>query len=323
MSAPKNSIPPNKGHKLLIIKLGYSETLTSEQSRTCSLGDVFRTTVILHLFKDCHVTWLTDSSAQPLLKNNPFINRILIFDPISILQLESEEFDIVINLEKIPGICALVGRISAWNHFGFRFDKATGTAKAYEKAYQALEIATREDLKKMNNKSWAEVLFNMLGHEYKNENYILGYKPQSTLKHNIGLNSEVGSKFPVKAWNPKNWAALERLLENKYSSSRQKHLNDLEGYINWINECSILVTNDSLGIYLALAMNKKVIALFGPTPSSEQPKNKNLIIITPPFKKDCMPCCKNTCAYNDPCIDYITPEMVFNTINSISAGGLN
>lgn len=307
-----------KKHKLLIIKLGYSETLTSEQSRTCSLGDVFRTTVILPLFKECSITWLTDQKAAPLLKDNPFIDRILIFDLVTILQLESEEFDIVINLEKIPGICALVTRISAWNHFGFRFDKVTGTAKAYEKAYEALEIATQEDIKKMNNKSCPEILFSMLGYEYNNENYILGYKPKSKSTHKIGLNSEVGSKFPVKAWSQTNWMDLEkRLVSSNITCARQKHLNNLEGYMDWINECDILVTNDSLGIYLALAMNKHVIALFGPTPAFEQPANPKLHILTPNLLRDCMPCCKNTCALNDPCIDYITPDMVFTKIKNI------
>jgi hypothetical protein len=52
--------------KVLIIKLGYSETLDSALSLTTSLGDVLRTTVILHFFKDWHITWLVDEKALPL-----------------------------------------------------------------------------------------------------------------------------------------------------------------------------------------------------------------------------------------------------------------
>ncbi|MDP2946470.1 MAG: glycosyltransferase family 9 protein, partial [bacterium] len=90
--------------KILIIKLGYSETLDAEISRKSSLGDVLRTTVLLHAFKDDNVTWIVDERAFPLLEENPYIKQILIFDLISVLQLMSEEFDMIINFEKVPGI---------------------------------------------------------------------------------------------------------------------------------------------------------------------------------------------------------------------------
>lgn len=64
--------------KVLIIKLGYSETLDKEIGITTSLGDVLRSTVILNYLKGDDVTWLVDEKAYPLLKNNPWIKRILI-----------------------------------------------------------------------------------------------------------------------------------------------------------------------------------------------------------------------------------------------------
>jgi|TARA_B100000959_G_scaffold109373_1_gene115368 heptosyltransferase-2 len=90
--------------KILIVKLGYSKTLDPEISRTSSLGDVLRTTVLLHKFKDDHVSWLVDEHASPLLEENPLIQRILIYDLNSVLQLHHKRFDTVINLEKVPGI---------------------------------------------------------------------------------------------------------------------------------------------------------------------------------------------------------------------------
>ena len=66
--------------KVLIIKLGYSETLDKEISTTCSLGDVLRTTVILHFLKKDNITWLVDERALPLLRDNRYIDRILVFN---------------------------------------------------------------------------------------------------------------------------------------------------------------------------------------------------------------------------------------------------
>ena len=108
--------------KVLIIKLGYSETLDPEIGTVPSLGDIVRTTPMLHCFKDCNVTWLTDESAYPLLKDIPNIDRILLFNIVTVLQLQAEQFDIVINLEKVPGICALCDTIKAWSKLGFRLD---------------------------------------------------------------------------------------------------------------------------------------------------------------------------------------------------------
>jgi len=59
-------------HKVLIIKVGYSETLAQEISSHTSYGDVLRTTVLLHLYKNDHVTWLVDEKALPILRNNPW-----------------------------------------------------------------------------------------------------------------------------------------------------------------------------------------------------------------------------------------------------------
>ena len=108
--------------KVLIIKLGYSETLDGEIGKATSLGDVLRSTVLLHLYKNANVTWLVDEKAFQLLKGNPYIHRIIFYDLTSVLQLQSERFDTLINLEKVPGLCAFSDSLKAWRRYGFRFD---------------------------------------------------------------------------------------------------------------------------------------------------------------------------------------------------------
>jgi heptosyltransferase-2 len=304
----------HKQHKILIIKLGYSETLIPEIGSKCSLGDVFRTTAVLHLFKDDHVTWLTDTAAIPLLESNPHIDRILPFELPSVLQLESERFDKVINLEKVPGLCALAGRIEAWSHFGFRFDRESGRAEAYELAYEALAMATRENIKKLNNKPWVEVLYSMLGAVWSGESFVLGYQPKSAPCYDLGFNMHVGHLLPLKAWPGKCWEELAGLMGDRYSVTYQQSLDDLYGYMDWINSCRILITSDTLGLYLGIAMGKKVLGLFGPTSGREQSPHPNLRLIYPSIERDCLPCFQKQCDYQDPCMGYITPEQVLTAI---------
>jgi len=309
--------------KILIIKLGYSETLDPEIARFPSLGDVMRTTVILHCFKgdDYHVTWLTDEIAYPLLKGNPYIHRILYFNPTTILQLQAERFDKVVNLEKVPGICALTDSINAWSKFGFRFDPETGEARSYEWSHDAFKIYTEIESKRRANRVWQAVLFEMLGQKWTGETYVLGYKPKSSIIHQVGLNYLVGVKWPNKVWPKEKWDDLHRkLIEKGYSVSLQQGQNDIEEYMEWITSCEVLVTHDSLGLHIAIALQKKIVALFGPTSARETGLYGLGSAIVPQGEYDCLPCLMPECQKEESCMNTITVDRVYREIVKVLNG---
>lgn len=304
--------------KVLIIKLGYSETLDKEISTTTSLGDVLRTTVILHYFKSDDVTWLVDEKAYLLLKNNKYINRILIYNLETVLQLQREKFDTVVNLEKVPGICSLSDSISAWRRFGFRFNENKGTALAYDNAEKVLSLCFNLDEKRKNERYWQQALAHMIGKEWKGEEYILGYKPKTTKeKYDVGLNWAVGNKWPNKALPKKHWKKLEEIIGKEYSISWQRGLNNLYEYINWINSCKLIITNDSMGMHLAIALKKKIIALFGPTSSKEICLYKRGKILLPKIQYNCVPCLKQKCYRKKNCMEFISPETIAKEVKNI------
>jgi heptosyltransferase-2 len=260
--------------KILIIKLGFSETLDPEIGKVTSLGDVLRTTPILYALKekyfDSNITWLTDESAAPLLHYNQYIDRLLIWDSFIGFQLMSERYDIVINLEKIGGLCALSNHINAWKKYGFRFDEMTGSYDVYEGAEYALDLCLKHNIKKNNIRIWQEILVDMVGVAWTQQPYILGYKPKTKECYDVGFNYKVGTKFPEKAWSDERWKELEELLVQEGSTfNYQQGLANLYDYIDWINSCKTLITCDSLGLHIALALNKNVIGLFGPTNATE------------------------------------------------------
>lgn len=297
-------------NKVLIIKLGYSETLDKEISTTTSLGDVLRTTVILNYFKNDNVSWLVDEKAYPLLSGNKYIKRILVYNLETILQLQKEKFDTIINLEKVPGICALSDSINAWRRFGFRFDEKTGTAKDYDNAEKVLSLCFNLNEKRKSEKYWQEALAHMINKEWHNEEYILGYKPNNkTKKFDIGFNWATGVKWQNKAWPKEYWNKLKKLL-NKYKISQQQGLDNLYKYIDWINSCRLLITNDSLGMHLAIALKKKLIVLFGPSSSKEVYLYNRGKILLPKVSYNCIPCLKQTCHQNKSCMEYISPDKV-------------
>ena len=307
--------------KVLIIKLGYSETIDPEISRTTSLGDVLRTTVILYPFANDHVTWLVDEAAYSLLEGNPYINRILLFDLASVLQLQKERFDTVINLEKVPGICALADSISAWRRHGFRFDEVKGEAEAYDGCEYVFSLCKDSELKKAHKGSWQESLLEIVGAKWEGQEYVLGYKPKTTETFDVGLNWAVGSKWPNKAWPKENWEALKKLMEGEYTFSMQQGLENLHKYMDWINSCRLLVTNDSLGLHIALALRKKVVVLYGPTNPSETYFYGRGEILYPNVDYPCIPCLAPDCAQARPCMEFIAPAEVKKRIDNLLKAG--
>ncbi len=313
----------NKKSKVLIIKVGHSETLDPEISDVTSYGDVIRTTVLLHLYKNDHVTWLVDEKAYPILKNNTFIDNILIYNLTSVLELQSESFDTVINLEKVPGICAMADSIRAWRRYGFRFDERSSQAEAYDGSHVVMDICRDIEKKRKRKACWQEGLFEMVDAEWKSEEYILGYKPASEEKYDIGFNYEVGNKWHSKAWPMEYWKKLEKIIGNKYKISWQQGLKNMEEYFDWINSCRLIVTSDSFGLHLGLVMKKYVIAMFGPTNSSEAYLYNRGKIITPKdVQCDDFPCCLCKCKINEPCMNHISPEDVFKEIDAAFQKGL-
>ncbi len=297
--------------KVLIIKLGYSETLDKEISATTSLGDVLRTTVMLHYFKNDEISWLVDEKAYPLLEGNPYIKRILIYNLETVLQLQRERFDTVVNLEKVAGICALAESINAWKRFGFRFDEYRGVAQSYNGAEKVLSLSLDLDKKKKSKKYWQEALAEMIKKRWrKREEYILGYKPKSKVIYDIGFNVTVGEKWKNKAWPKEHWQELEKLLKDKYSLSWQKGLDNLYEYMDWVNSCRLIVTNDSLGMHLAIALKKKVIVFFGPSSSKEVYLYGRGTIFLPKVNYRCIPCLKSECFQDKHCMYFIKPKDV-------------
>lgn len=265
--------------KVLIIKTGRSETLDPDNSDAVSLGDILRTTVILNLFppETYDVTWVVDKKGAPLLQNNPFIARLLVVNTFTPFYLLNESYDVLVNLEKDVGLLAMAESIHTWERYGFRLRNSDINADKHSEA--ALIFTKDSEAKRTKQKSWEEVLYEMLGYVYTNEPYVLGYLPK-TYEHKgrIGLNHLVGSKFPTKRWDNSSWKYLDYDLEHRgFDVSWQEGTNEIEAYIDWIFSCEVVVTSDSLGLHIAKSLGKKIVALFGPTLADEIHDNEKLV----------------------------------------------
>lgn len=297
-----------KAKKILIIKTGFSEFLDRGISTTVSLGDVLVCTSILHAYKNDHVTWVTSWRARRLLDNNPYIDKLLIFNPSTFKEIGRKSYDILINLEKDIGICAYVSQIKAVKRYGFYFNPKKKDIDTFRSSTQFL-LYGQENQREIN-KTGFEILYETIGHKYKGQEAILIRKVSKKPKYDIGFNYSVGTKWPTKAWPLYHWRKLEKILSKKYSISWQQGHKDLNKYMDWLEQCRVIVTSDSLAQILAQSLGRKVISLYGPTDYRRMNGVSNLKIMKSELRCPKLPCYLPICKYHRFCMDYIKPEKV-------------
>ena len=308
----------NRGKKaVLIIKHGFSETCDHKISPIVSYGDVFRCTCLLESFKDCQVSWITATAAMELLAKNHLIDQLILADSPEELapgQI-SGYYDTIINLEKQRDWCEFVAALSAGRRYGFKDWAGTGTEAFYPDSAAALS----DVLHRKGYRALQETLFGIVGREWTGQRYVLGYQPRVAEIYDIGLNYHVGPKWPTKAWPIEHWRGLyHQLAERNYVVCWQQSLNSIRQYIDWLASCRLIVTTDSLGLHLGLALNRKLVALFGATASEQIYMYGNGIKITPPCDRSCMPCFQAHCDCEHSCMEFISVDTVVEMVELLS-----
>lgn len=273
------------------------------------MGDVLRTTPILWRFQHSDVTWITEKASVSLLRDNPFIKTII---PISEARAnDGFVFDELYNFDEDKKACLLASNITAKKKKGYGLKDDNYFPFDADSKY-AHELSRKDELKfKLNKKTYQQIIFEMAGFKWQDEDYILGYQPKNKIQYKIGINYLVGKKFPNKVWP--RWKELVDRLD---SVSSQKEFNTIEEYIDWINSCRIIVTGDSLGMHIALALKKKVIILMGSTSWNEIETYGRGEILT--ARLPCSPCYKKThCGVVPSCMDLLSAEKVYAKIKKL------
>jgi heptosyltransferase-2 len=233
---------------------------------------------------------------------------LLIFGTNTLGQLKDREFDVLINLEKDIGICTFLNQINAKKKYGFYFNDTIHNIATRRKYTQYL-LAGQENHKSIK-KNALEILYETVGEVWRGQGLILGCKPVKNERYDIGFNYAVGSKWPTKAWPEDHWKSLENLLGKSYKITWQQGHKSLSKYIDWINNCRVIVTSDSLGQAIAQALGKKVVTLYGPTNYVRMQGIPEVTVLPSTLKCPHMPCFLPVCKFDKFCMDYISPERV-------------
>jgi heptosyltransferase-2 len=238
--------------KILIIKLGAA-------------GDVVRTTSILHLFKNENVFWITSLENSILLKNNPFISKIIINYNLS--EILNENFDLAINLEDNFESAEILSRLNYKELFGCYLSDGKLTYTESSSKWFDLSLISRfgktkaDDLKYHNTYSFQELIFSGLGYKFNSEPYILPQSPATDLYGDVAISPKAGNRWPMK-----NWSYYDKLadvltqigLKVNFLPQRDsmlEHLSDVRNH-------KFLISGDSLPMHFALGSGIKCLTFF-------------------------------------------------------------
>ncbi len=334
------------GKRILIVKLA-------------AIGDVLRTTPLLRGLKrahpQSHVTWVVDKEAHPLLKYNPYIDRLLTFDFPSTLPLEMESFDLVVGLEKEPRGAALASRVNAPVKKGFGLGPEGSIYPLNQSSEYAFFLGLSDELKfHQNQKSYPELIFEAAEIEYRQDEYLLFLSPEDEDfarafangaglgrgETVIGLNTGAGGVFANKAWTKEGYVEVIKelskqpktrlfLLGGPGERERNREIlaaagdsvidtgceNTLGQFAALVQLCDLVVTGDTTALHLAIGLKKEVVALFGPTCAQEIELYGRGVKILSSIS--CAPCYRRKCDISPNCMEAISAEEVLKAIQSL------
>jgi len=259
-------------------------------------------------YSESQLTWLTKDISYPLLKNNLDIDRLLIYKPDISDRLMLENFDMIINLDKNHDVAALTSLLKADKKFGYGINSYGHLYPMNRGAEYHFDICLDDFGKGIQNEKTAqELIFDTAEIPYNREEYVFNLgKEELEFANNfsnqhlkrglktIGINSGSSPRYPHKRWIVDGYKLLIKKLKEEmdvnillYGGPEQAEINksikssledkiidtgtnnELLEFAALLNLSDIILTGDTSGMHLAIALKKKVIAFFGPTRAHE------------------------------------------------------
>jgi heptosyltransferase-1 len=318
-----------KPMKILIVKLG-------------ALGDVINTFPLAIILKEklqCEIHWLVAPLSYPMVADHDCVDRAILFDKTKGLssvkevlkQIRVQEpYDIAFDLQRILKSGFFVLASKSRRKIGFDKNRCKELSWFFPfERIPPLDPQSHMLDQYLEFTDYLQIQYDNIQWKIPKKDISMPVLPEQYLVLNIGATK------PVNQWNPNNFATLidevakkikipcvltggpedkatAEIIKTKASGS----VIDLCGKTTLYELIHILsnafgtISCDTGPMHLSIALNTRVIALFGPS-NPERTGPYNGIVIKKEL--DCSPCNKKQCP-NPSCMDKISVDDVMHQL---------
>lgn len=327
--------------KILVIKFG-------------GIGDILLTTPVLpnlrSYFPEAKIYFLTLRHSRDILNENPFIDRVITYDPTEdhskclIDNIKKQNYDLIIDLYCNPRTALITYLSRAKYRFGFKFRgrkyaynlKAEGRGGEVHNvefnldALRFLEIPveSKEMYLPINivHTEFADSFFKSVNLEGKTVIGVTLTGGWETKKYKvedyIGLIKKLNEKYDLSfilIWG--NQKEKEECLEIHNAVPENTYLipdSPIRYLGAIIKKCAFIIGNDSGPLHISAAVGTPVLGIYGPTnPNLQGPfGQKNLTIVNE--KLDCLGCNLLECEIGNICMTELSKDLILDKVKQLT-----
>ena len=225
-------------YKIIIIKLD-------------AIGDVLRTTSILHAIKEkypkSHISWLTKIASKDIFKNNQLVDNLLFFEDHDLFsRLSTEVFDLLLNPDTSPSSAAIAATANTKERRGYILNRLGKVIPVDNMGNEWIEMGAFDQLKKANLKSNQQIIHEILNLDYKKGEIIINLDENETEFRNrfytdnhldkfdfiIGINTGASHRWKFKQWRYEGYKELISIISKRgdtgillYGGNEEKETN--------------------------------------------------------------------------------------------------
>jgi heptosyltransferase III len=335
------SAGPRPVQRILVIKLR-------------AVGDVILSTIVTKNLRLAYplakIHYLTERPSLEVLKGNPYVDDVLVYDRTSmsglelILLVRRGRYDVVIDLFGNPRTALLTRLSGAAQRVGFRF---RGRSYAYN-------IVAEPRGNSVHNTQFNLDALAALGVAIQDRSIYFSFDDDdsryvdSFMVPGFGRGAFVvcinsGGGWYTKRWGLDRFAALADRLVEEYGAQivlpwgpgelrgaeeiRKSMTHEafippattLRQLGALLKRCSIVVTNDSGPMHIAAAVGTPVLGIYGPTdPLLQGPYGDNHVVVRNEGL-ECLGCNLTSCPIGHPCMLGLSVETVLQGVRQLLA----
>jgi len=320
------------------------------------IGDIIHSTIVLEnlreYFPAAIIHYLTEEFAKRAVENNPFVKKVLTFGKKDFVlkvvkKIRKEKYDLIFDFWSNPKTAQMTFLSGAkyrvgFDHRGRRYAYNMKTKSndlnlhAAENhlvllEYLGIPIISKKTLFYLSD---TEIKFakRFIKQNVQSES-IIGILPSGGWESKrcepekwIEICKGISDKFKVKfliLWGPGDEDDAEKIKSglNDFAIKIPKTtVGELSGFIN---ECDLVIANDSGPMHISAAIGIPTLGIFGPTnPVAHRPYSVNSDYV---IKKDlhCIICNKLTCPYDHECMKELPVDEVIQKVEKLIGKTVN